>query len=81
MTADDPRKETLREAVIKKVQNPHKYKVLSILEAALYFEVQPRTIYRWSSEDDLRAGARRGSITIESVLKLEKRRSRKRRGH
>ncbi len=81
MAPDDPRNETQREAVIKKVQNPHKYKVLSILEAALYFEVQPRTIYRWSLEGDLRAGARRGSITIESVLKLEKRRSRKRRDH
>jgi hypothetical protein len=79
MAPDDPRMETLREAVIKKVQNPPKYNVLSILEAALYFEVQPRTIYRWSLEGDLRSGARRGSITIESVLKLEKRRSRKRR--
>jgi hypothetical protein len=80
-TADDSKMETLREAVIKKVQNPHKYKILSIPEAALYFEVQPRTIYRWSLDADLRAGARRGSITIESVLKLEKRRSRKRRDH
>ncbi len=81
MTADDPRNEKLREAVIYKVQNPHKFKVLSILEAAQYFGVQPRTIYRWVSEGDLRAGARRGSITIESVAKLEKRRSRKRRDH
>jgi hypothetical protein len=81
MAPDDPRNETLREAVIKKVQNPHKYKVLSIREAALYFEVRPRTIYRWRLEGDLRAGARRGSITVESVLKLEKRRSRKRRDH
>jgi hypothetical protein len=80
-TADDAKTETLREAVIKKVQNPHQYKILSIPEAALYFGVQPRTIYRWSLDADLRAGARRGSITIESVLKLEKRRSRKRRDH
>jgi hypothetical protein len=78
-TVDDPSKERQREAVIKKVQNPHIYNVLSIPEAALYFDVQPRSIYRWSLEGDLRAGARRGSITIESVLKLEKRRSRKRR--
>jgi hypothetical protein len=77
--ADDPRKETQREAVIKKVQNPHKFNVLSIQEAALYFDVQPRSIYRWILNGDLRAGARRGSITIESILKLEKRRSRKRR--
>jgi len=79
--ADDPRKGKLREAVITKVQNPHKYKVLSVLEAALYFEVQSRTIYRWLLVGDLRAGVRRGSITIESVLKLEKSRSRKRREH
>jgi hypothetical protein len=78
---DDPKEHTLREAVIKKVQNPHQYKVLSTPEAALYFEVQPRTIYRWTIEGDLRAGARRGSITIESILKLEKRRSRKRQDH
>ena len=78
-TADDPRKETQREAVIKKVQNPHRYNVLSIQEAALYFDVQPRSIYRWTLEGDLRTGARRGSITIESILKLEKRRSRKHR--
>jgi hypothetical protein len=81
VAADDPGKGTQREAVIKKVQNPHRYNVLSILEAALYFEVQPRTIYRWCLEGDLRGGARRGSITIESILKLEKRRSRKRRHH
>jgi hypothetical protein len=78
-TVDDPSKETQREAVIKKVRNPHIYNVLSIPEAALYFDVQPRSIYRWSREGDLRAGARRGSIAIESILKLERRRSRKRR--
>lgn len=65
-TAKDPREETLREAVIKKVQNPDKYSILSIQEAALYFEVQPRTIHRWSAQRDLIPGGRRGSITIES---------------
>lgn len=50
---DDPKEQTLREAVIKKVQNPHQYKVLSTPEAALYFEVQPRTIYRWMIKGDL----------------------------
>jgi hypothetical protein len=76
--ADDPRMETQREAVMKKVQNPHKFNVLSIQEAALYFDVHPRSIHRWSVKGDLRAGARRGSITIDSILKLERRRSRKR---
>jgi len=75
----DPRKDTVREAVIKKVQNPHLYTSLSTPEAAAYFEVQPRTIHRWTIEGDLRCGARRGSITIESILRLEKNRSRKRR--
>jgi hypothetical protein len=78
-TANDPRAETLREAVIKKVQSPDKYSILSIREAALYFEVRPRTIYRWSTQRDLLPGGRRGSITIESVLKFEKKRARKRR--
>jgi hypothetical protein len=78
-TAEDARTETQREAVIKKVQNPHLYNILSILEAALYFDTHSRTIHRWLLKGDLRAGARRGSITIESILKLEKKRSRKRR--
>ena len=76
---DEPRNDALREVVIKKVQNPQKYTVLSVPESALYFEVQPRTIYRWNREGNLRTGGRRGSITIESVLKFEKKRSRKRR--
>jgi len=78
ITPQDPREDTIREAVIRKVQNPHLYTVLSIPEAAAYFEVEPRTIHRWTLESDLRRGARRGSITIESVLRLEKTRSRKR---
>ena len=68
----------IREAAIKKVKNPDKYTLLSTPEAAAYFQVQPRTIYRWTIEGDLRSGARRGSITIDSVIRLEKKRSRKR---
>jgi hypothetical protein len=75
---DDPRKETLREAVIRKVQNPHLSTSLSTPEAAAYFEVKPRTIHRWIASGQLRSGPRRGSITIESVLRFEKQRSRKR---
>jgi hypothetical protein len=77
-TPDDPRKKTFREAVIRKVQNPNLYTFLSTPEAAAYFGVEHRTIYRWTVDGDLRRGVRRGSITIESVLRLEKRRSRKR---
>ena len=67
-----------REAVIKKVQNPQTYTVLSTEESALYFAVKVRTIYRWIEMGSLEYGARRGSITIKSVLKWEKRRHRKR---
>ena len=69
----------IREAVIHKVQNPQSFTIVSIPEAALYFEVQPRTVYRWIADGKLKSGVRRGSITIKSVNELEKKRSRKRR--
>lgn len=72
-----PQKGTLLEAVIRKVQNPQQYKSLTIHEVAAYFEVEPRTIYRWMDDGDLRRGVRRGSATIESVIRLEKQRARK----
>jgi|GEM_PF-2788505 len=67
-----------REAVIRKVRNPQAYTVLSVPEVALYFEVKPRTIYRWIEERKLAYGGRRGSVTIESIVRFEKKRSRKR---
>jgi hypothetical protein len=67
-----------REAAIKKVHNPQTYTVLTISEAALYFEVEPRTIHRWLDEGKLTQGVRRGSVTIRSIVKYEKKRSRKR---
>ena len=76
-TPHDLRTDTLREAAIKKVQDPQRYTVLSFPEAAAYFEVKPRTIHRWIAIGHLRSGPRRGSITIESVLRFEKQRSRK----
>ena len=66
-----------REKVIKKVQNPHANTILTIAEATLYFEVAPRTIYKWVNEGNLRKGPRRGSVTIASVLQWQKNRSRK----
>ncbi len=72
-----PTQQVLREGVIKKVKNPEKHTLLSTPEAAAYFQVKPRTIYRWTVRGDLRSGARRGSITIDSVIRLEKKRSRK----
>jgi hypothetical protein len=68
-----------REAVIRKIQNPHLNRTLSVPEASLYFEVEDHTIYRWTNEGKLLRGARRGSIIIDSMLKWEKKRSRKRR--
>jgi hypothetical protein len=67
-----------RAVIISKVKSPKYYRVLTIEEATLYFEVGNRTIYRWLEEEKLRSGARRGSITIESIRRLEARRSRKR---
>jgi hypothetical protein len=78
-TVAEPNTESLRQVVNKKVRNPQTYTVLSIVEAAVYFEVAPRTVHRWRAEGKLRSGARRGSITIESVLHWAKKRSRKRR--
>jgi hypothetical protein len=75
---DEPTEQNLREAVIRKVENPQTYTVLSIPEAVLYFEVRPRTIHRWTAEGKLKNGGRRGSITIESIRRLEKNHSRKR---
>jgi hypothetical protein len=69
---------TRKEAVIAKVRNPQAHTVLSTPEAALYFEVQPRTIHRWLEQGNLKSGARRGSITIASILLWQKKRSRKR---
>ena len=40
-------------------------------DAAIYFEVIPRTIHRWKDEGHLKSGARRGSITIESIRRWE----------
>jgi len=80
ISADHPETRR-REAVIKKVQNPNIYTVLSVEEAAIYFEVQPRTIHRWITAGKLRRGGRRGSITISSTLQYERSRSRKRRQH
>jgi hypothetical protein len=74
----EPRNMTQRGAVIAKVKNPQTYSVLSNPEAALYFEVHARTLHRWLGEGKLRRGGRRGSVTIESILQWEKKRSRKR---
>jgi hypothetical protein len=69
----------IRQAIVRKVQDPHSYTFLTVPEAAVYFGVRPRTIYRWLNDGKLRDGGRRGAITTESVRIREKKRSRKRR--
>lgn len=70
-----------RRAVIKKVQNPDIYTAVSIAEASLYFEVVPRTIFRWLVAGELRDGGRRGSVTVKSIRQREAKQSRKRRSN
>jgi hypothetical protein len=77
-SGDGSADEVRREAIIKRVQNPQSNTILSVEQSALYFGVTPRTVHRWTDEGKLRRGARRGSITIESILRWEKKRSRKR---
>jgi len=63
----------------KRVQKPETYKTLTVPDSGLYFGVEARTVYRWVDERKLKSGARRGSITIESIREWEKKRARKRR--
>jgi len=74
----EPLNMTQRAAVIAKVKSPDTYSILSNPEAALYFGVKARTIHRWLEDGKLRRVGRRGSVTIESILLWEKKRSRKR---
>jgi hypothetical protein len=68
-----------RALIIKKVQNPQVYTILTVDEAALFFEVQPRTIHRWTEENRVKRGPKRGSITIKSIREYQRKRSRKQR--
>jgi hypothetical protein len=69
--------QTRREAVIRKVRNPERHTLLLIDEAALYYQVESRTIHRWITDGKLRKGGRRSSVTIESIQNWDKKRSRK----
>jgi hypothetical protein len=81
LTPEQNNEENIREVVIRKVQNPDRYTILSVPETSVYFQVGRRTVYRWLAESKLRSGGRRGSITITSVLQWQKKRSRKRQPH
>jgi hypothetical protein len=61
-----------------KVNNPRTHTVLLVDEAKHYFRVTAKTIYRWVAEGKLQDGARRGTITIESIRRWKAKRSRKR---
>jgi hypothetical protein len=73
--ADEPRLAEIN----RRVQKPEAYKTLTVPDSALYFGVEARTVYRWVDKRKLKSGARRGSITIESIREWEKKRARKRR--
>lgn len=62
-------------AIIKKVENPSQYTVVTTPEAAQYFDVKSRTIYRWIEEDKLQAGPKRGTVKTASMRKLQRSRS------
>ena len=66
-----------REAILKKVANPQLFTLLSMQECEVFFEVKSRTLYRWVQEGKLKAGAKRGSITIKSIREMQARKSRK----
>jgi hypothetical protein len=66
------------QAIVMKVNNPLSHTVLLVDEAKDYFRVTARTIHRWVAERKLQCGARRGTVTIESIRRWKAKRSRKR---
>lgn len=65
-----------REVIANKIQGNPKGTV-SNAEAAIYFAVSPKTIRAWKKGEvqsrSLREGAKRGTVSNESILLLEKR--------
>jgi hypothetical protein len=76
-TGSPPIDESRRESIIRMVQNPQTYNILSTPDSACYFGVTERTVHRWKNDGKLISGARRGSITIKSIRQWEKKRSRR----
>jgi hypothetical protein len=72
-------RDKLLKAISKKVSAPDTYQHLAVWEAALYFGVSHETIYRWTSENLLKRGAKRGTITIASIIALKIKRARRKR--
>jgi hypothetical protein len=60
------------------VNNPRTHTVLLVDEAKHYFRVTAKTVYRWVAEGKLHYGARRGTITIDSIRRWKAKRSQKR---
>jgi hypothetical protein len=73
----DVTQKTRRNEITRRLEAPQSYKILSIADTALHFYVQPRTIHRWLDNGKLSRGVRRGSVSVKSILKLEKRVGRK----
>jgi hypothetical protein len=66
------------QTIVMKVNNPLTHTVLLVDEAKDYFRVTARTVHRWVAEGKLQCGARRGTVTIESIRRWKAKRSRKR---
>lgn len=73
-----PAQDSRLQAIVMKVNNPQTHTVLLVDEAKEYFRVTARTIHRWVAERKLQCGARRGTVTIESIQRWKAKRSRKR---
>ncbi len=72
--------ETQRSKITRSVENPEIYPTVFNAQAAKYFQVSPRQIYRWVEDGKLKRGARRGTVTTESMRGWKKVRARRRRG-
>ena len=73
-----PAQNSRQQAIVMKVNNPETHTFLLVDETKDYFRVTAKTVYRWVSEGKLQRGARRGTITIESIRRWKAKRSRKR---
>jgi len=73
-----PAQDSRLQAIVMKVNNPRTHTVLLVDEAKHYFRVTAKTVYRWVAEGKLHYGARRGTITIESIRRWKAKRSRNR---
>jgi len=73
-----PAQNSRQQAIVMKVNKPETHTFLLVDETKDYFRVTAKTVYRWVAEGKLQRGARRGTVTIESIRRWKTKRSRKR---